>query len=64
MAEQKNKKPGIAGVGYFLIIGGIVGIVTRFVGGFQTDTISLIKLGVSVVILIYGITTFFRKKKP
>lgn len=61
--QQPQKKPVNNYSGYLLIVLGIVGIVTRFVGDSNWNNVGILKLIVSIIVLLYGLwTVFFRKK--
>lgn len=62
MAEQIDKKQPNSSSGYFLVIAGVVGVATRFIGGFSFGTVSLIKFGLAIVVLVYGLILILRKK--
>ncbi len=61
--QQPEKKPFNNYSGYLLIVLGVVGIVTRFVGDSSWNNVGILKLVVSIIVLLYGLwTVFFRKR--
>jgi hypothetical protein len=60
--EPSPKKPTNFS-GYLLIVLGIVGITSRFIGTPNWSNAGILKLVVSIVVLIYGIYSVFIRKK-
>jgi hypothetical protein len=60
MAEQKENSKT---VGYFLIVIGVIGIATRFIGGMNLTTVGIIKLVFSIGVLSYGLWVVLKKNK-
>ncbi len=64
MEEQKEKKSNNNKVvGYLMIVLGIVGIVSRFIGEPNWTNFNILKLVFSILVLAYGVWTVVKKPK-
>jgi len=62
MTQQKEKRRTNTVAGYLLIVAGLLGIVSRFIGEISWTTVSIIKLCVYVLAIVGGLWMIFKKK--
>ena len=63
MTEENKKKQGNPNLGYFLIVLGIIGLSTRFIGNSGWTTVAMVKMGVSIAAIAVGGWILSTKKK-
>jgi len=62
MAEKVNKKQTNTVIGYLLIAGGAIGAASRFIGEISWSLVSIIKLTIAVLAIVYGLWMVLKKK--
>jgi hypothetical protein len=62
MPEQKENKSKNQSSGYLLILIGIIGLVIKFIGEPNWNTIGIIKIVIPISAIVFGIWTVFKKK--
>lgn len=62
MAEKVSKKQTNTVIGYLLIAGGAIGVASRFIGEISWSFVSIIKLTIAVLAIIYGLWMVLKKK--
>jgi hypothetical protein len=62
MPEKIDKKQSNRVGGYLLITGGIIGVVSRFIGEISWGIISIVQLVIAVLAIFVGLWYVLKKK--